>query len=259
MSLIRTTNLINTSLIFSHSTYLYHFTISDTKILFRNSPLFFRYKSTKQESSISENQGDNIDNENGSSASINTILKNSFVKENDMPWTGEEDIKTTVLRMIVDKYPPLKIKRNSIKEYIDARSEVNNSTFKANLIPPPNLSRKLPPPIPVPSNNVTSDKKSTTKLEKIRDAKQSRIISARDAATDYSINKKFSAKNDENVKGEPSKVVPKSIAGWNSLVERRIQEAIAAGEFKNLPYRGKPLPTDTNERVSTNSQVSQVS
>src|ERR1051325_3285400 len=121
MSLIRTTRTTNTF----RST---SFALINSKILFGN-PLF-RHKSTtineaKHGPPILENQKDNIDNENKSPASINIVLKNSFVKENDIPWTGEEDIKTTVLRMIVDKYPPLKIKRDSIKEYIDAHNKVN--------------------------------------------------------------------------------------------------------------------------------------
>ncbi|RIA97454.1 hypothetical protein C1645_752231 [Glomus cerebriforme] len=240
---------------FFHPTYTYSFTyfdFSNTKILSRNSLLLFRYKSsTTNETKQSifdqkDNNENNIDNKNNkSSTSINTILKNSFVKENDVPWTGEEDIKTTVLRMLVDKYPPLKIKRNSIKEYIEAHNKVNNSITKANLTPP------SPPPIPL--NNVVSNKipkisKKTS--EKLSEAKQSRIMNARDAATCYSIEKKLgdTEKNENSKESSGEQPIPKSILGWNNLVENRIQEAIAAGSFKNLPYRGKPLPADPNEQ-----------
>ncbi|CAH1756707.1 11977_t:CDS:2 [Entrophospora sp. SA101] len=118
---------------------------------------------------------------------MNTILKNSFVKENDLPWKGEEEPSVTVLRMLVDKYPPLKIKRNSIKEYIDFH----------------NINKK-------------------EKIQKLKEAKQTRLLNAKDAAIDYR---------------------------WNSLVESRIQKAMAAGEFKNLPYHGKKIPTDPGELV----------
>ncbi|CAG8510888.1 9783_t:CDS:2 [Funneliformis mosseae] len=232
MPLIRT-NRFNNQVIFFN-----------TKILFTNSLLHFRLKSTNhpnENSIILEKQEGN---ENKSSASLNTILKNSFVKENDIPWTGEEDIKTTVLRMIVDKYPPLKLKRNSIKEF-----NSSSEKFKANLPSLP-ISKLPSTTLPdSPSNSVISNKRSATvskneKLEKIREAKQSRLLIAKDAATDYSINKKLGVKSES----EQPKVVPKSISGWNNLVESRIQEAMAAGEFRNLPYRGKPLPSDPNER-----------
>ncbi|PKK64931.1 hypothetical protein RhiirC2_853956 [Rhizophagus irregularis] len=238
------------------STYAFtHF--SNNKILCKSSFLIFRCKSTTTNNSEHYkgqkddfNKENNVDNENKKSpASINTIIKNSFIKDNDIPWTGEEDIKTTVLRMIVDKYPPLKIKRETIKEYIDAHSKVVNFTNKVHLEPP------LQPPVPVPSNNIASNKKSIIskeeKLKKIREVNQSRIINAKDAATDYSIKKKLGTHNDVEESSrdkQPPKVLPKSIAGWNNLVENRIQEAIVAGEFENLRYHGKPLPTDPNDR-----------
>src|SRR2546421_3615514 len=49
---------------------------------------------------------------------------------------------------------PLKIKRNSIKEYIDAHNKVS-SNFNSQ-------RSNLSSPIPVPSNNVALNKKSTT-------------------------------------------------------------------------------------------------
>lgn len=240
----------------------YAFThFSNNKILCKSSFLIFRCKSTTTNNNEHYkgqkddfNKENNVDNENKKSpASINTIIKNSFIKDNDIPWTGEEDIKTTVLRMIVDKYPPLKIKRETIKEYIDAHSKVVNFTNKVHLEPP------LQPSVPVPSNNIASNKKSIIskeeKLKKIREANQSRIINAKDAATDYSIKKKLGTQNyveKSSRDKQPPKVVPKNIAGWNNLVENRIQEAIVAGEFENLRYHGKPLPTDPNDRVNIN-------
>ncbi|CAJ0844730.1 3487_t:CDS:2, partial [Entrophospora sp. SA101] len=58
------------------------------------------------------------------------------------------------------------------------------------------------------------------KIQKLKEAKQTRLLNAKDAAIDYR---------------------------WNSLVESRIQKAMAAGEFKNLPYHGKKIPTDPGE------------
>lgn len=33
---------------------------------------------------------------------------------------------------------------------------------------------------------------------------------------------------------------------WEALIDRQIREAVAAGEFDNLPYQGEPLPNDDN-------------
>ena len=33
---------------------------------------------------------------------------------------------------------------------------------------------------------------------------------------------------------------------WESMAERKIQEAMEAGVFENLPHKGKPIPLDVN-------------
>lgn len=40
--------------------------------------------------------------------------------------------------------------------------------------------------------------------------------------------------------------VPKPLSSWQELVEERIQEATAAGAFRNLPGQGRPLPLMEN-------------
>ncbi|CAG8492579.1 13780_t:CDS:2 [Cetraspora pellucida] len=173
-------------------------------------------------------------------ASINTIIKSSFVKENDIPWTGEEDLKDTVLRMIVDKYPPLKIKRKSVKDYIDAHSLKSQQNSTTNL--PNSLSNHSMTNASIlkSKGNVQIKKE---KLEKMREKNQSHIINAREAATDYAISKKYGDTNEQQ-----KDILPKSIITWNSIVEQCIQEAITTGKFKNLQYHGKPLPLDENEK-----------
>jgi hypothetical protein len=37
---------------------------------------------------------------------------------------------------------------------------------------------------------------------------------------------------------------PKFAHSWESLVERQIREAMAAGDFDNLPHHGAPIPID---------------
>ena len=40
---------------------------------------------------------------------------------------------------------------------------------------------------------------------------------------------------------------PQGGASWESLIERQIREAMDAGDFENLPYRGKPIPIDDDD------------
>ena len=37
---------------------------------------------------------------------------------------------------------------------------------------------------------------------------------------------------------------PQFAHSWESLVEKQIREAMNAGDFENLPYRGEPIPID---------------
>jgi hypothetical protein len=37
---------------------------------------------------------------------------------------------------------------------------------------------------------------------------------------------------------------PQTAHSWESLVERQIREAMAAGDFENLPHQGAPIPID---------------
>jgi len=37
---------------------------------------------------------------------------------------------------------------------------------------------------------------------------------------------------------------PQFAHSWESLTERQIREAMEAGDFDNLPYRGEPIPID---------------
>jgi DnaJ family protein C protein 28 len=38
----------------------------------------------------------------------------------------------------------------------------------------------------------------------------------------------------------------KTVDKWESIADRKIREAIEAGEFDNLPCKGKPIPLDRN-------------
>ncbi|CAG8539810.1 8260_t:CDS:1 [Paraglomus occultum] len=182
------------------------------------------------------------------STSISTIIKNSFARENDVPWTGEEDLKTTVIRMLLDKYPPLRIKRETVKEYVDAHSKRPFAT--PNYLPPTTVSTE-----PHKASKILQEKKN-----KVREAAKGRLVNARDAVIDYALQKKYGGNETDsnNNADKGASVTPKfpsrgqhlalySVSGWGNLVEQRILESMARGQFSSLPYKGKPLPTDPNE------------
>ncbi|KAL1923028.1 uncharacterized protein VTP21DRAFT_9404 [Calcarisporiella thermophila] len=139
-------------------------------------------------------------------------ITSQLVNENDPPWTGDESIQDSVLRMLIDKYPrPLP--STSIRS-IDPR--------------PP---ERRPVMIQLENEIQTQRKK-----KKPSPSRQERLDASRDRAIVYA-----STKQIETSSPNPR---PSTLAGWRSLVEQRINEAQERGEFAHLPGLGKPLPTD---------------
>lgn len=154
--------------------------------------------------------------------------------QQEKPWDGQESVADSVLRMIMDKYnKPLRVEGAA--------------------------RRHLPQPQVHPSqvqglyNN--DDKQETSSGEKAvlrdklnRSRKQKRIMSARDAAFDYSMERKYpSTQHEKEKKEEQEQERPRSIAEIGLLAEERIREAKAKGYFDNLAGRGKPIPVDIHE------------
>lgn len=168
----------------------------------------------------------------------------------DKPWDGEEPVKHSVLRMIMDKYRhPLKVEGAAKKN-----------------IPKPQSSYIPPPPSPLPQKEEKSSQKKKVEREvKEREMKQSRIMNAKDAAFHYSFERKYptpppttneekshlkdnvlksSTKQDIDWEDWDLEKVPRSINEMGLLSDEIIRSARARGEFDNLPGRGKPIETD---------------
>ncbi|KAJ8658736.1 hypothetical protein O0I10_005460 [Lichtheimia ornata] len=154
--------------------------------------------------------------------------------QQEKPWDGDESVADSVLRMIMDKYnKPLRVEGAA--------------------------RRHLPQPQVHPSQVqglYDDDKQETSSGEKAvlrdklaRSKKQKRIMSARDAAFDYSMERKYPSTKQEKEKREEEheQERPRSIAEIASLAEERIREAKAKGHFDNLAGRGKPIPVDIHE------------
>jgi DnaJ-like protein len=131
------------------------------------------------------------------------------------PWTGTEAIEDTALRMLTDAHKPL----------------------------PKRPLSGSPKGVALPTVPVTRKPSSGT-----------RLANARDRSTVYSSMKETGMSKEERdqlLKEMKARFtpaannLPATIAGLASLANERIEDAIARGQFKNLP-RGKALEVDHN-------------
>ncbi|KAF2178358.1 hypothetical protein K469DRAFT_599864 [Zopfia rhizophila CBS 207.26] len=136
------------------------------------------------------------------------------------PWTGEESLHDASLRMLNDAHKPSKLGRGG----------------------------RIPGPSAAPPRSVDTGRKTKA-------ATGTRLVNARDRSGLYSSLKDSSMDNKEREKRfqelkdrfspHARAVVPGTIQGLASLANERIEDAIARGQFKNLP-RGKKIERDYN-------------
>ncbi|KAH8700519.1 hypothetical protein BGW36DRAFT_395593 [Talaromyces proteolyticus] len=138
------------------------------------------------------------------------------------PWHNTESIHDTALRMLDDSKKPI----------------------------------KLPYQIPKPAMPVNVDMRPAPKT---RQSTGSRLASARDRTHTYALSQSpgLSDEERESVRKElrsrfepGARSLPMSIQGLTSLANERIEDAIARGQFKNLP-RGKGKNTETDPNASS--------
>ena len=126
-------------------------------------------------------------------------------------WTGEEMPEDAVLRMLTDKHRPLK-------------------NGRPGLIPQPKLSgsrtRK-------PGQRLATAKDGSTSY---KIAKDSQLTSGERTSYRRAMKERFE---------RDARSIPATIQGLTNLANERIEDAIARGQFKDIP-RGKPLERDYN-------------
>ena len=135
------------------------------------------------------------------------------------PWMGTESVEDATLRMLTDAHKPLR------------------ATPK-----PPTVRNPARPPAKV-----------DTGRPKQKVGAGARLANARDKASTYEIAKDSGLSEEEREKFrqgmkarfQPGARAVDGIKGLTSLANERIEDAIARGQFKNLP-RGKPLERDHN-------------
>ncbi|TGZ85217.1 hypothetical protein EX30DRAFT_337605 [Ascodesmis nigricans] len=136
-------------------------------------------------------------------------------------WTGTESTEDAVLRMLVDAHKPLKPElRGGLKQ------PPTLSKIPVDLRPKGMMAGKLPGSV--------------------------RVGRAKEAAVDYAAGKGLTEEEKDEVKQMlRERFMPEGRSGvatvqaLMSLAEQRIEDAIARGQFKDLP-RGKPLERDYN-------------
>ena len=133
------------------------------------------------------------------------------------PWSGTESVEDASRRMLNDSFKPLKVPRTS-------------------------------------TGGVRMPKKVDTGISKTKPNTGGRIASARDKSSIYSylkdpnLDQKEREKIREQLKErfQPgARAIPATIQGLASLANERIEDAIARGQFKNLP-RGQKIERDYN-------------
>lgn len=134
------------------------------------------------------------------------------------PWTGTETVEDAALRMLTDAHKPMKVK--------------------------PKIPGVRSPPTKI----------DTGRPGKAAPSTGSRLANARDRTSVYTMMKDSGLSPEEReqmvkemkARFQPgARDVPATIQGLASLANERIEDAIARGQFKNLP-RGKKIERDYN-------------
>jgi len=133
------------------------------------------------------------------------------------PWAGTESVEDASFRMLNDAYKPMK--------------------------GPSRLPPIRGPPVKVDTGRSRSKPSSGSRLANARD-KTSIYSVMKDPNMDEKEREKFRKELKERF-APASRAVPATLQGLASLANERIEDAIARGQFKNLP-RGKVIERDYN-------------
>ncbi|KAG1806524.1 uncharacterized protein HD556DRAFT_1224609 [Suillus plorans] len=194
------------------------------------------------------------------------------LQSQDENWTGEESIQDAVLRMLVDKYKPMRLGpiRTADMKLREAPPKVHTDAYVVErpaqgwqelankpLLPsieghkpwlttyeaPSHASASIklgnftPASARTPGvHAVTDERTRKTERELARRKEQAgRLSRARESTLDY----RLGLKNSEGQ--HTARRNPVSMRGWQALIEDKIQKARAAGHFDKIKGRGQPM------------------
>ncbi|KAK5119768.1 hypothetical protein LTR85_007344 [Meristemomyces frigidus] len=132
------------------------------------------------------------------------------------PWTGSESIEDAALRMLTDAHKPVRV--------------------------PPKIPGLRGPPARIDTGRPKKKAATGTRLVNARD-KTSIYASMKDAGMSEQEREKLRQEMKERF--QPAGRAPATVQGLANLANQRIEDAIARGQFKNLP-RGKKIERDHN-------------
>ncbi|KAJ3920703.1 hypothetical protein F5877DRAFT_89260 [Lentinula edodes] len=194
-------------------------------------------------------------------------------------WDGEESVQDAVLRMLVDKYKPLrsgtiataeqKLKQTPPK-ITSFTTPSSGSWATESLLPSSDAHRpwhtefkvpshavscvkfaNIPPPPPVRLTSTPKDEKAKKKERTLlkRTEQAGRLGRARESTLDYRLGLKNTQTRSDGPQlptgGRPN---PVGMRGWTSLIEDKIEKARSAGVFNHIKGRGQPLVQTTEEK-----------
>ncbi|KAH7930633.1 hypothetical protein BV22DRAFT_1000059 [Leucogyrophana mollusca] len=216
-------------------------------------------------------------------AKIQTSSQIPLLENQHQNWDGEECMQDAVLRMLVDKYKPLrsgpirtaeqKLKQAPPQVHVDSAVVANAATRRsweeiANdpLLPaveghkpwlttfkaPSHASASIKlgsfPPSSArgPSGIAAVDERTRrTEREILKKKEQAgRLTRAKESTLDY----RLGMKNGHAEGGSSSRANPVSLRGWQSMIEDKIEKARLAGHFDKVKGRGQPIVRLSEER-----------
>ncbi|KAJ7074494.1 hypothetical protein C8F01DRAFT_26229 [Mycena amicta] len=187
------------------------------------------------------------------------------VVEQQPNWTGDERIEDTVLRMLVDKYKPLRSGTvQTAEQKIHHAAQNHNpqpvvlpsgvSSWSAVPLLPPGPPNHKPWDTVFKAPDVTSpsvrharisqsdpaprkdhDRDDLDKAEKEMRKKLGRLSRAKESTLDYRMGLGVNAAHNRQ---RPN---PVSMRGWTNLIEDKIEKARRAGAFASIKGRGRPF------------------
>ncbi|GAA96282.1 uncharacterized protein L969DRAFT_14477 [Mixia osmundae IAM 14324] len=205
-----------------------------------------------------ERQAASDPSQNSAAARLHTLVANASEK----PWTGDESTRDAVLRMLIDKYPPLRDKDHKKEVQQPTPRVLDEDLEEGRLI---RTSSTVEPAEPVkPKNPWDYEFKAASswqeapvrpihktiippKAERSRSARFTRL---KDAVADYSLGEYATAKAKAAaapVNRTSGSVIPIDPKAFTNFIEEKISTGRRDGLFKANKYRGKPLQQDINQ------------
>ncbi|KAF8488995.1 hypothetical protein JB92DRAFT_3085329 [Gautieria morchelliformis] len=199
-------------------------------------------------------------------------------------WTGNESVQDAVLRMLVDKYKPLRggVVRTAEEKLKSAPPDLASlgpssplpssessvaaavtSTLEGSTTHKPWLTTfrapshatsirhmRLPPPLPAkPSTQGPPVHPDDTRSRNIEREKKKKAAHAGRLTNARDSSLDYRIGKTATAIGDPRMHRPNAISvkGWRSLVEERIERARSEGHFRSIKGRGKPLVRDNEQ------------